>query len=224
MYKNSKNKSKILASIQNPINSELVEQLKSYIDIPESDTSEESDRRVLQDISVRTSEDSESITPDEVDKDSEDGADIPTSEESKTEDTAIESDTDTEATVKSVEESTTVVGKPIVGQTVLYSENKCVAYTSIDDVVWELKGALNLKDDTSGVSRVQVKQNELWIYYDDSINLNSVMNPVLDYLNAASYTYLEFNRLARSDNAIVFEISFIDTDNIVKPIGSVHEK
>ena len=66
----------------------------------------------------------------------------------------------------------------------MYPTNKCVAYTSIDDVVHELKGALNLQDSTAGVLRVQVKKDELWIYYDDSINLNSIMYPVLVYMVA----------------------------------------
>lgn len=69
-----------------------------------------------------------------------------------------------------------------------------------------IKGSLNVKDETSGVTRVRVKDKELWIYYQDSINLNSVMPDVIDTMNALGYTYLEFSRLARTDNAIVFDI------------------
>ena len=69
-----------------------------------------------------------------------------------------------------------------------------------------IKGSLNVKDETSGVTRIRVKDKELWIYYQDSINLNSVMSDVIDTMNALGYTYLEFSRLARTDNAIVFDI------------------
>lgn len=226
MYKTANNKQRILASIQDPINAELVEQLKEYIDIPSADTSEDSAKVVLQDIKVQDeseSRDSENTKESNSTTENVGESDKNTEKPEITENDSEQSSTDEESD-KPVEESTKVAGTKVIAQTVLYEPNRCVAYTSIDDVVHELKGALNLKDDTAGVSRVQVKQNELWIYYNDSVNLNSVMNPVLDYLNSASYNYLEFNRLARSDNAIVFEISFIDTANVMKPEGAMNVK
>lgn len=226
MYKTANNKQRILASIQDPINAELVEQLKEYIDIPSADTSEDSAKVVLQDIKVQDeseSKDSENTKESNSTTENVGESDKNTEKPEITENDSEQSSTDEESD-KPVEESTKVAGTKVIAQTVLYEPNRCVAYTSIDDVVHELKGALNLKDDTAGVNRVQVKQNELWIYYNDSVNLNSVMNPVLDYLNSASYNYLEFNRLARSDNAIVFEISFIDTNNVMKPEGAMNVK
>ena len=44
------------------------------------------------------------------------------------------------------------------------------------------------------------------------------MIDVIEVLNAAGYTYLKFNRLARSNNAIVFDISLT-----VDPIKSEKE-
>ena len=66
-----------------------------------------------------------------------------------------------------------------------------------------VKAALNDNTETAGVSRTAVKDDELWVYYEDSINLNKVMASVIETLNTLGYG-LEFNRLARSDNAIVF--------------------
>lgn len=66
-----------------------------------------------------------------------------------------------------------------------------------------VKVALNDNAETAGVSRTAVKDDELWVYYEDSINLNKVMASVIETLNTLGYG-LEFNRLARSDNAIVF--------------------
>lgn len=68
-----------------------------------------------------------------------------------------------------------------------------------------LKDSLNMTEGLAGVTRVVVKENELWIYYNDDTNLNNIMTDVIEYV-AQGYSYLEFNRLARSDNAIVFEI------------------
>lgn len=66
-----------------------------------------------------------------------------------------------------------------------------------------VKAALNDNAETAGVSRTAVKDDELWVYYEDSINLNKVMASAIETLNNLDYG-LEFNRLARSDNAIVF--------------------
>jgi len=91
------------------------------------------------------------------------------------------------------------------------------ACSRIDTAV--IKGSLNNQADTAGVNRVLTKDSELWIYYNDDINLNNVMTQVIEYLNASGETYLEFNRLARSDNAMVFVIN--QEAQPVKPIESV---
>lgn len=82
--------------------------------------------------------------------------------------------------------------------------------TNILDDIDVVKGTLNGNEKTAGVSRIQTKENELWIYYNDDINLNNIMTDVIEYFNAAGYTDLEFNRLARSDNAIVFVINDVE--------------
>lgn len=87
---------------------------------------------------------------------------------------------------------------------------------------FDIMGMLNAKDDTSGVIRVNVKNNdEVWIHYNDSVNLNDVMVSVIEQLNRPGYTYLEFNRLARSENAVVFVVLREDTDRSKKPESSL---
>lgn len=81
-----------------------------------------------------------------------------------------------------------------------------------------IKGSLNNNSETCGVNRILCKESELWIYYEDSINLNNIMSSVIMYLNSAGFTNLEFNRLARSENAIVFQITCCDTNNIIHSI------
>lgn len=63
----------------------------------------------------------------------------------------------------------------------------------------------NLKD--GSLSRVAIKNDEVWCYFDDSTNLNRILNEVLEIIESDSrYNNLSFSRLARSDNAVVFDI------------------
>ena len=106
--------------------------------------------------------------------------------------------------------------------------NPVLASIDIAPVPNELKSALNIREDTAGVERIIIKDidmSEFWIYYNDKVNLNNVMSPVIEFLNAANYHYLSFNRLARSDNAMVFDIlRSCDTDNEVKPVEQEEDK
>lgn len=93
------------------------------------------------------------------------------------------------------------------------SEEPAEAATELEPIeactniqVETIKSSLNNVAESAGVQRVAIKNNELWIYYDDDKNLNNIMTSVIDFLLKAGYANLEFNRLARSDNAIVFEI------------------
>lgn len=100
------------------------------------------------------------------------------------------------------------------------------ADTDIDDVVFDIanesnviKGTLNSRGDTAGVLRIAVDDNELWVYYKDEVNIGDIMVDVIETLNGANYTYLTFSRLARSNNAIVFDINL----NLNEPVKSVVE-
>ena len=90
--------------------------------------------------------------------------------------------------------------------------------------VESIKGTLNSQQLTCGVNRVAVKDDEVWCYYNDSVNLNEVMVEAIDLVSKAGYSYLEFNRLARSDNAIVFVIIKNDTARMLAPKQGVSTK
>lgn len=84
---------------------------------------------------------------------------------------------------------------------------------SVDAIVpQDIKQKLNDNEDTAGVVRVAKKNDELWVYYDDKINLNNIMIDIIEFINGLGYSDMEFNRVARSDNAMVFQIS-ISGDN-----------
>ena len=99
--------------------------------------------------------------------------------------------------------------------------------SKIEDIISDLindlpviKGTLNGRADTAGVIRLNVDDDELWIYYGDEVNLSDIMVDVIEALNGANYNYLTFNRLARSNNAIVFDI----TGNTSEPTKSEDKK
>lgn len=240
LYKTSTRKGKIASALQNPINTELVKQLKSYLDEPEdvTDALEEEDiqtekdtERFQDDSGIKVEEKpvaksqtkSESV-PSELTKfhslsegDSEGVVDENSEEDSSNEDESDKDKSNEDKSDSEVKES-----KRVQGATVLYTppvQASCCDQVRIDAEI--LKGTLNGREDTAGVSRINVKDEELWIYYQDKVNLNSVMEPVISLMNAADFAHLEFNRLARSSNAIVFDISCIP--DAVEPINEVKE-
>lgn len=92
--------------------------------------------------------------------------------------------------------------EPLEAFTEVPAKEKVTAATILD--LTSLKATLNSREETTGVTRIAEKENEIWIYYNDDTNLNEIMTDVIEYLMNNGYDILEFNRLARSDNAIVF--------------------
>lgn len=209
LYLSSSRKDKILAAIQDPNNRELVQQVASYLD------DEFIDKRYLDpdssDNSVQENEEDSGVnkkggddrgfsgggsTPgggfsssgfssmdDIFDDESGEGESSDSDEEVTSEETAGDTDD--------------IVEEPII------ESSKSIKASLVLDVV---KGTLNARQDTAGVDRVVEKENELWVYYNDNINLNKVMSEAAQELILQGYSMLEFNRLARSNNAIVFDI------------------
>lgn len=216
LYVTSTRKDRIHAAIQDPINAELVQQLADYLDEDSKVLLEQAEQK--QDQETETSDSANSVAPADTPDTSTSGmpnhsgggassftGDILKDfgeDESSDVDSTPEDTGDSDAPVATeVEESTKVEGKPITATTVLW--------TTMDDVISDfetIKGTLNVKEDTNGVTRLNVADSELWIYFHDDVNLNDKMVEVINTLNAAGYTYLKFNRLARSNNAIVFDI------------------
>ena len=222
LYKSSNRKQKIRAAIENPVNAELVAQLAKYLD-KEYRSPEYLDGNKSEDAS-----DAAPSMPDDMDPEMSDdfspsdnlvqipsggGGDLgPIPDDLPTEDDLFNDEGEEPvdlgddlgeepSDIEPVEEST-----------------KIVSSTQIDSA--SFKAFLNARQDTCGVNRTQTKESELWVYYNDDINLNNIMTQVIECVNAAGYTYLEFNRLARSDNAIVFQIA---ESHEVQPIGTTDE-
>lgn len=232
LYRVNKNKDSIKSAFENPINSQLVQQLFNQVD----DKYKKLDNVKNDDVKPETSK-SDDPQVDNADEKSENSSShrnpninrhfsSPMNFESMSnvddsmedadngfDDAATENDIPDDASDNApddndsdVAESTKICRKSVEAAKALYTNaEKTHDFKADCDVI---KGTLNSRQDTSGVIRITVKDDEMWLYYNDSINLNTVMAQVIDIVSAAGYDYLEFNRLARSDNAIVFEINF----------------
>lgn len=201
LFLSSSRKQVILSAIQNPINMPLVEQLADAIKDPVKhvDHSEASDESSTEedeeDNEIYDEEFNDTFAPHDVDNSSLATLDTldsySDSEVDSSPDAEPKEQEETEpAEQEEVEESESISGTPVTA--CVQVDTEC------------LKGSLNGVSETAGVSRIFMKGDECWIYYNDDINLNTVMSAVIEYINASGMTYLEFNRLARSDNAIVF--------------------
>lgn len=241
LYKSSKRKDKIKAALQNPINAELIEQIDEYLGeeyrpvtkidgdvmktVPKHDNKSGSSNTQIRSgghspssgglggLSSALSglDDDTTISEkygDELD-------DYGNAAFDATQGTSSSDDDNSDTTANS---ATTVKKSSIVADTVV-TKPFVETQVSLNGLAGELKGTLNARSSTTGVNRVCVKNNEIWIHYNDDINLNNVMTAVIDTLNSANYHYLIFNRLARTDNAIVFTINGNDTDNVMEPIS-----
>lgn len=236
LYVTSTRKDKIHAAINDPINVELVRQLSEYLDEEgqqelKQAVSEEKGNQVTTDNSgsgessgSSTSSGSEpasfgsasshnhftgNIMDDFGEDDLADIEPMPTEDDAPT--------PTEEPTPESTESTTKIPGKAITANSIIW--------TTVDDVINDsetIKGTLNSREDTKGVSRLQIKENELWIYFNDDENLNDKMVDVIELLNATGYTYLAFSRLARSNNAIVFDINL--NAGPIKSIQEVEEE
>lgn len=228
MFKSSMRKSKILAELKNPENQELITQLDEYLDEeyqimnePAAETTTEDVTEVQEtdeviDDSPAPSGPSGSpakFTPNKslMDKHGEE------LEELENGDTEGEPTEDKPEEEPAPEASVQAKGKAITADTLV---NTFVDYyPTLTGLAGEIKGTLNARSETAGVNRVQLKNDELWVYYNDDVNLNNIMSNAIGLLAAANYYYLEFNRLARSDNAMVFTLSHENTDGGVAGAG-----
>lgn len=205
LYLASSRKKEILGAIQDPTNQELVSQMKKYLDDefidpkylekgadvsddnPTGPSTEGADsrpqRRQSRPTGGKFHKSSGGFMPGEHYESDDNVSEVETSDSESLDNSSDELD-------------------DAVDSAVAIKASSSINRISID----ALKGTFNSRKDCVGVSRVAVKDSELWVYYNDDINLNNVMTAVVDLVSELSMTYLEFNRLARSNNAIVFDI------------------
>lgn len=233
MYLTSTRKDRIHAAIQDPLNIELVQQVSSYLDsdskaklqeaVAEKEAaeaqvaqeSEGAEANVFDQADAAASMGSSggstfhggsggsSSVFDDFDAAGEGGSDDLGSDMSDGDFDAPDIDVDGVPTPEAdvdvdIEESTEVIADD--GIEITSSEEEAPAIQS-----GIIKKLLNEQDDTRGVVRVDPTDDEVWIYYEDKVNLNDVMDNVITLIKN-TYDTLKFSRLARTDNAVVFDI------------------
>lgn len=230
LYQVSSRKDRIHSAYMNPLNAELVQQIDSYVSPKYQKLLDEEESQVGENMNPAGGENSESSLGSGSSSSSSgggssfsggsgsfSGGDIPgmiTDEPDESSNLDID---DTSSEVSAPESAPASDSEPdddSVEQSTVIASSCTEKDASLETET--MKGSLNAVEDTAGISRIRVKDKELWIYYQDSVNLNSVMGPVIDSMNALGYTYLEFSRLARSDNAIVFDI--YDSTQPIQPL------
>lgn len=228
LFRSSTRQDKIRAALADPVNMELVQQLRSYLDEPyqkmglmdpqpeepETDASEVPAQGEAEEESSSSPESSSSSplhtsAPSHVSGPSSDPMDIPGL--NIEDETSSQEPPASEPSEPSSNEESAPSEEPVAEST------KITSSTDVQDTIEQLKGSINMRQETSGVNRILKKEDEIWIYYEDKVNLNNVMGPVIELVNALGYSNLEFNRLARSDNAIVFQMYESSTD-VMEPV------
>lgn len=176
LFRSSDRKDHIRANIANPINTELVTQLSSMIDTVDYDTDETIVDPIPEDADSTVEE------PDMVDDEDANPAD--SNDEIK--DDSSESEED--------------FPEPDEPQ----SDSIDAEDPTVDDID-RLESALNGNSNTQGVIRCAEKDDEIWVYYNDDINISKILPDIMDELDANNITDMSFSRIARSNNAIVFD-------------------
>lgn len=176
LFRSSCRKEHIKANMANPINTELVTQLSSMIDIVDDDTDEDIVDPIPEDADSTVEEpdivDDEDTNPADSNDEDEDNGSI--SEEDFPEPDELQSDS-------------------------IGAEDPTVDDTD------RLEAALNGNSNTQGVIRCAEKDDEIWVYYNDDINISKILPDIMDELDASNITDISFSRIARSINAIVFD-------------------
>jgi hypothetical protein len=204
MFLASKNKDKITTAINDPLNGELVQQLRSYLD--EDFLDEAVEYRKAQQSSNPSEEETEPSGAEEqsdtgsgeseIDRGSSRPSSAPSHSMTKDFDNLSDAGVpdETDPMVEETSEET---------ETEEVEESKKVNKSSITP---DLMSILNSSDKTRGVRRVNSSvDSELWIYYNDDVNLNNVMEPVISSVYTCCPN-VQFSRLARTYNAVVFSV------------------
>lgn len=198
-------KSAILAALQNPINTELVIQLEKYLgdkDVADTIANVEG-KHSKHDVGHKDIQD-DSKHPDSQDSKSAPArtephrlsnmlkdAEVPNADEDDSNDTEVENNEDSSEAADDLQiESATGVDS---------------SSASNDDSIIECIDKLaNTGPHRSDIRSIVRRGSEIWMYCKDSVNLNTIMDDLIESVRQACGERLAFNRLARTENAIVF--------------------
>lgn len=212
-------KDKIRAAYLNPVNVELVQQLSSYLDEPIEEKIPEvankggteptgNENESFEDTSFESRESHTSSHTSKTLPSMNKLSDKLEDEERFTEEPVSNTESKNQPTKEEPEPSVEPIVEPSQTSDIDKTEasidiKACCNIPQVD--LDTIKGTLNTREETTGVTQIRRRENEIWIYYGDKVNLNNILPSTIDIITYID-PRLEFNRLARSNNAIVFEL------------------
>lgn len=187
IIRSNKHRDQIKSAITDPINKELIQQLSEYIDWDDVDE-EVIDELKGEDNKEDVSDEEvpeEQISEDEIND--EDKPDKPHKHDKPSR------PANSEKPDKPEEDKIEEPEEPDLDSATHISSNKIEA---------TIKTTLTQLQSSKDINLISIKGNEIWVRYNDTINLNDIMYDTIKCVT--DNTDLTFNRLARFDNSIVF--------------------
>lgn len=215
-------KNKVKAAYLNPVNLELVQQLSTYLDEPVESDPEFSKQNTtnVNHVSEKSNEDTEPDVKEgsysfpnttrhslpSMDKlvDHLKDEESTNNDESNVEPSSADKPVSEPIPGSDPSDNTTTAQQPESAEASTTIKASCCSIPEVD--LDTIKGTLNAREETTGVTQIRRRENEIWIYYGDKVNLNNILPTTIDII-AYIDPRLEFNRLARSNNAIIFEVT-----------------
>lgn len=217
------NKSEIISALSNPLNLELKQQLIENLDSQYQSNEYTNPDEVEEKLSTKADDytdvdddiPSDNLTNDEKPKSSH----KPSASTAKT--SSSPSSTDTEEDLSS-ENIDTKKDKQKEKSTEDKSVEEVSESTDIDSNQIDAKSIeelLNTNKSTDGVNYIQVKSQdnvtEIWIIYHDNVNINDKISDIMG-LVSSKYPDWQFNRVARTYNAIIFTCNDRQEDVVIE--------
>lgn len=202
------NKSEILAALSSPINMKLKQQLVENLDGEyRSDKYTNPDEYDdTQTVDIDVNDESSDVSEDSDNKESTEKLTVDKSQQNR----QISSDDESDD------------GQPDDADTNSDDEISESVDINTVSIIEEVKHLLNGDGDTDGVNYVQLSESsnvqdnikEMWIYYNDNININGDMLSKIISTITSKYADWQFNRMARTYNAVIFVVNVDDVVNI----------
>lgn len=181
IIRSNKHRDQIKSAITDPINKELIQQLSEYIDW------DDVDEEVIDEL--KGEDGREDVSEEEVSEEelSEDGV----NDEDKPDKPHKHDKPSRPANPDKPEEDK--IEEPELDSATHIPSNKIES---------AIKTTLTQLQSSKDINLISIKGNEIWVRYNDTINLNDIMYDTIKCVT--DNTDLTFNRLARFDNSIVF--------------------
>lgn len=200
------NKSEIISALSNPLNLELKQQLVESLDFQyQTDEYVNPDEVTEDELSVDADGGDVNIEEDVQTEDSDDRGTAHTPSHKSSSVSKNTSDIDTDG--DSVDDEDKVDDKFEKKDDKLSDEVSESVDVGLDVDEKSVEDLLNTNNSTDGVNYVQIKfqddTTEIWINYKDNVNINDKISDIMSLISL-KYPDWQFNRVARTYNAIIF--------------------